>query len=163
MKNYIAITITGTDMEDLRVVNEKILRYTQHELHENCLRVLGVCVAEWVLPVESLLRLSNEKPMLASEQSNINLAYLTYARLQAIKVQGGNYAALLRIGITLEVAAALARLSESQLQSVATNAPTMVFALRSDIDGFRDLHHNVMPHAAVAMVAPHRSDRSVRH
>jgi hypothetical protein len=144
-------------VDDLHLLNRHIAEHWLGRLdgrQEQYLANVSVCLGELVPTAPELAALlaagrANPLPV-----ARLNRRYLRFARLAAKEVAAGRPELLVRLGIDLEQAALLRRLSDEEIDRLAFgwHGPIVRFAEDSFTRG-ATLHERAAVHHAVAFVA----------
>lgn len=142
--------------DDLQLVNERILSVhlgTPTAIVQRYLPMLSVCLGQLKATARQLVDFvpsihENTLDVVAS-----NRTYLEFARLTARDVLAGNYDGLLILGIDLDQARALAKLSIQQIKTMAYRWDGLIFEPRQVAKRVESMHRSSDPFYATALLA----------
>lgn len=117
---------------------------------------LSVCVGRLSISSAELVRLTTISVGVANplDVIYINRDYLNYARMIAQSIVGaGDFSGLLVLGVDLEQARVLSRLSNQQITLIAKYADGEVFRFISPVRNLNHFQSTARPHFAAALIA----------
>lgn len=148
-------------MDDLIKLNRRIAAHWLGGLdtdQEEYLRYASVCLGQFIhsnVNLAEVLARSKQTHYNSLPVAKLNRQYLRFARLAAKDAAAGKLEMLVRLGITLDQAEALANLSNQQLNRLAfgwDEGPIIRFAKQAFVSGAA-LDVRVAKHHAAAFVA----------
>ena len=147
-------------MNDLIQLNRRIAKHWLGSLdadREEYLRYVNVCLGQFTHSVAELTRVLASARQVHFNSlfvAKLNRQYLRFARLASKDVAAGKFEMLIRLGITLEQAEALGKLTNLALSRLAFewNGPIIQFAAQAFQRGVA-LHVRAARHHATAFVA----------
>ena len=146
-------------LDDLKALNQRLLNHfcSGAVSMERALSYISVCLAKLSASGTDLAAFTATaaQPQNSIDVASLNKEYLQYARQVARDVNAGAFDGLVVLGIDMQQARALARLSNQQILQLSLYYPGPIFQMASvsNRQMERDLHYKAAPHYATGLIA----------
>jgi len=145
--------------DDLRDLNESIFEYVGLSGYETEVSMLQACAGRLVPGAKDLSDILSDSAarITVSAFQNpqatvaINSEYLMYARLVSIDICNGNFGGIIELGIDLEQAQILSKLTNRQIRYLAKRWPGEIFRVELPKLPAAAIHAKALPHYYVAL------------